>query len=127
MAGRPPKEFTPEEISMIERYAGIGATHIQIAYMLGISPRSLSDRLNADQTLCDAIDRGRSKAAMKVMATAYEMATSGQDTAMTIFWLKTRCGWRDVKDAKPDDQESVDQIKKMPTSELIKLVKQKVG
>lgn len=43
-----------------------------------------------------AISSGRSKAAAAVCETAFNMATSGAHPAMTMFWLKTRQGWREM-------------------------------
>ena len=31
------------------------------------------------------------------LLTAFQMANSGKFPVMTIFWLKTRCGWKETK------------------------------
>jgi hypothetical protein len=31
----------------------------------------------------------------RVLGTLFRLATSGTDVAATIFWCKTRCGWRE--------------------------------
>jgi hypothetical protein len=43
------------------------------------------------------LDRGAIEATAKVGQTLYQMATSGKHPAATIFWLKTRAGWREVQ------------------------------
>jgi hypothetical protein len=45
----------------------------------------------------DEIRAGAFEANLKVEKTGYQMATSGQHPIMTIFWLKTRCGYREVE------------------------------
>ncbi len=121
------RKFTPEELKLLERYAGMGGTWKQMAHLLGISYTCFANYMRDIPEFKEAVDRGAANASMQVMQTAFTMATSGEQPAMTIFWLKTRCQWREVKEPLPENQESTDKIKSMPTSELIKLVKDKVG
>jgi DNA-binding XRE family transcriptional regulator len=44
-----------------------------------------------------AIEKGRADAGNVVMKTCYTMAASGKHPVMTIFWLKTRCRWREAE------------------------------
>lgn len=121
------RKFTREELLILQRYAGMGATWKQMAHLLEISPSCFANYMREIPEFKEAVDRGAANSCMHVMETAYTMATSGKEPAMTIFWLKTRCQWREVKEPLKEDQESTDKIKSMPTSELIKLVKDKVG
>ncbi len=124
---KPRRIYTPEEIAMIKRYAGLGATLNQISYLVDEETRTLTNQMEYNPEVREAIENGRAKAAIRVMETAYDMATNGDYPAMTTFWLKTRCNWREAKEPLPDDADKVDKIKKLPTSELIKLVKEKIG
>jgi hypothetical protein len=121
------REYTQEEIDIAGRYAGLGATVKQLAYLMGEEQRTFQNHLEFYPELAAAIEVGRAHSAIKVMQTAYDMAVSGQQPAMTTFWLKTRCQWREAKEPLPDDQTKADKIKSLPTSELIRLVKEKVG
>jgi hypothetical protein len=121
------RKYTPEEIKMLERYAGLGATHKQMAHIVGVCLRAFEQHLEIYPELRAAVDVGAAHSAMQVMQTAFTMATSGEQPAMTIFWLKTRCQWREVKEPLAENPDKADKIKSMPTSELIKLVKEKVG
>lgn len=119
--------YNEEQLDLIERAAGMGCTIDQIAYLLNIHPRTFDKYLHHNEQIKERVERGRAKAAFKVMGTAYTMAVSGHEPAMTMFWLKTRCRWREQKEPLVDNQATTDKIKSMPTSELIKLVKEKVG
>lgn len=51
------------------------------------------------------LKKGRAKAKSRVMHTAYELAVSGKCPTMTIFWLKTRCGWTEFDERKINENE----------------------
>ena len=121
------KEYSQEALDIIGRYAGLGATIKQIAHLVGQEERTFQTHMEFYPELAAVIEVGRAHSAIKVMQTAYDMAVSGQQPAMTTFWLKTRCQWREAKEPLPDDQTKTDKIKSLPTSELIRLVKEKVG
>ena len=42
------------------------------------------------------MEQGRSNALANVMRTAYEQAVSGDVPAMTMYYLKTRAGWKET-------------------------------
>lgn len=88
--GRPPIPVTEDDRARAARLAGYGLKHDQIASELGISVSTLQRRFSAE------LKRGHATAAAKVAATAYELATSGTCPPMTMFWLKTRCGWKET-------------------------------
>ena len=56
----------------------------------------LFSRSTLEKYYQDQLDLGRAVALATVTETAFKMATSGDNTAMTIFWLKTQAGWREV-------------------------------
>lgn len=119
--------YDERDLEMIERAAGMGCTIEQVAHLMGVPLFTFRDHLDKDPKIKDRMDKGRAKCNFEVMKTAYTMAVSGEQPAMTTFWLKTRCNWREAKEILPSDQDSVNKIKNMPTSELIRLVKDKVG
>lgn len=75
---------------MVEEMARLGQRDSDIALKLRVAESTLKKHHAGDLSL------GRIDANTKVMETAFAMATSGRDTAMTIFWLKTRCGWKET-------------------------------
>ena len=79
------------------KLAGVGLNLNQIAAILEVSPSTLDRLIARDESLAGAIEKGRASASTKVMQTAFKMATSGKDTGMTIFWLKTREQWSEKK------------------------------
>lgn len=83
------KQPSEKDLREIETMAGLGLRYEDIAAIKGMCADTL--KKYADATLT----RGRAKANANVMQTAYQMAVSGQCPALTIFWLKTRCKWRE--------------------------------
>lgn len=69
--------------------AGYGLKDEQIANLVGVSEATLK------RHCAEELARGRLDAKAQVTQTAYRMATSGHNQAMTIFWLKVRCGWKE--------------------------------
>lgn len=64
-----------------------GIDDAEICDVLEVSPQQL------EELYAQELRRARTLANSRVVATAYQMATSGKDKAMTIFWLKSRVGW----------------------------------
>ncbi|MGI8546638.1 MAG: hypothetical protein ACR2M1_04780 [Gemmatimonadaceae bacterium] len=81
---------TAEDRKKVYLLAGLGDRNEDVALVIGISERALRMHYPAE------LAKGRLEANAKVKQTAFKMATSGTDTAMTIFWLKTRCGWKEI-------------------------------
>ena len=88
--GRKPHVVTDEAKHRVRTLAGFGLKNEQIAAVMLFS-RSTLERHYQDQ-----LDLGRAVALATVTETAFKMATSGDNTTMTIFWLKTQAGWREV-------------------------------
>jgi hypothetical protein len=84
-----------DQVNLVSRLAGLGLNMQQVADALGISKDTLERRIKEDERLQAAVAKGRAKAATKVAETAFRLATSGEHPSMTMFWLKTRLGWRE--------------------------------
>ena len=96
-------ELKDEDYLTIERLSRSGINIESIAANLGFSKATLDRRLSEDLKAKQALERGRTKAIEAVSNTAFEMATSGKHPSMTMFWLKSRAGWRD-KDSNESSQ-----------------------
>jgi hypothetical protein len=81
---------TPETRKQVETLAGYGLTVEQIGHVLGCSHDTVKRHYASE------LERGQAVAVAKVAQTAFQMATSGDEPAMTMFWLKTRARWREV-------------------------------
>jgi hypothetical protein len=83
--------FVPsaEQRRSVKAMAGLGLRHQDIALVLEISEKTLRKHFRSELT------RGAIEANAKVLQTLYGMATSGENTAATIFYAKTRCGLRE--------------------------------
>jgi hypothetical protein len=76
--------------------AGLGMRHQDIAVVLEIAEKTLRKHFRQE------LSRGAIEANAKVLQTLYAMATSGENTAATIFYAKTRCGLRE----RPQEADS---------------------
>ncbi len=95
---------TEEQRRAAKSLSAYGIKQKDIARMFGLrSPKTLRRHLHEE------LDRGAIEATAQVGQTLFKMATSGQHPAATIFWLKTRAGWREVQilETQPvDDPQS---------------------
>jgi len=83
--------FSPaaEQRRSVKAMAGLGMRHQDIAVVLEIAEKTLRKHFRVE------LARGAIEANAKVLQTLYGMATSGENTAATIFYAKTRCGLRE--------------------------------
>jgi hypothetical protein len=90
--------FSPsvEQRRSVKAMAGLGLRHQDIAVVLEIAEKTLRRHFRVELT------RGAIEANAKVLQTLYGMATSGENTAATIFYAKTRCGLRE----RPQEADS---------------------
>lgn len=74
----------------VRHLQSLGFTQIIIAKLMHppMDPATLRKHFAAD------LASGRKQQTARVAATAYQLAISGRDPAMTRFWLRTRAGWR---------------------------------
>lgn len=72
--------------------AGHGIDEAAIAKVMKITPAALRKHFPKE------LSTARTIANSKVAETAYRLATSGKAPAVTMFWLKSRAGWRDRAD-----------------------------
>ena len=89
---RPNLKPTEEQRALVKTFAAVGTSHTDIARKIGIrSPKTLRKPFHEE------LDSGVMDANYKVARKAFEIATSGEHPAMTIFWLKTRNGFREMR------------------------------
>lgn len=96
-SGPTPKTLNVERAESI---SAMGGTNDQIADALGVSSTTLKNIRKRDPAVDAAIQRGKDKADLQVVASLYKKALSG-DTTACIFWLKNRRSqeWRDRHDS----------------------------
>lgn len=92
---RPFIELSEEETERIGRMLAQGITVEEACLIQGISKNTFYRLMKDDEKFKNTIEKGRSIAKMAVTRTAYELATDGKNSAMTMFWLKCRAGWKD--------------------------------
>jgi len=85
-------EPTAEQRRTVQVLSGIGVPQDQIALIIGVDPKTLR------KTCRDDLDRGMAEANVKVAQTLFGMATRGDNTAATVFWMKSRAGWREKQE-----------------------------
>lgn len=97
-----------EQRRTVRAMSGFGIPQADIATLLDIDAKTLRVHFRRE------LDRGSVEATVKVAQTLFQMATSGQNTAAAIFWMKVRAGWREkhevILSAKPAEQMSDDEL-----------------
>ena len=88
----PRPQFIPtaEQRAIVKSMAAMGIQQEDIALKVGVrSPKTLRKHFREELKL------GAIEANYKVAATLFQMATSGEHPAATIFWAKTRNRFRE--------------------------------
>ena len=86
---RPQFRPTERQRRQVKSMVALGLKQEEIATLLEITPKTLRKHFRSE------LDRGALEANAEVMRSLFKMATSGKNTAATIFWGKTRCGLRE--------------------------------
>ncbi len=68
--------------------ASMGIPQYQIALVQDISEKTLRGKYREE------LSKGAVEANLRVTETLFQMATSGTNAAASIFWAKTRCGFK---------------------------------
>lgn len=84
--GRPPFEPTPEQRREVKAMSGIGVPQEDMATILGISRKTLTQHFPQELT------EGKAQANAKMANMLYKKGMSGNVSAI-IFWLKSQAGW----------------------------------
>lgn len=85
------------DLKEVTNLAARGLTQEQIANALGVSLRTVSDRLANDADFIKAYEQGRAKGIAKVANALFKNAVDENNTAAQIFFLKSRAGWKEVE------------------------------
>jgi hypothetical protein len=84
--------FVPdaEQGRKVHSMAALGIPQEEIALILGLrSPKTLRRHFREE------LDRAAPEANARVAQSLFQQAISGKNTAATIFWMKSRAGWRE--------------------------------
>ncbi|WP_431266973.1 hypothetical protein [Dankookia sp. P2] len=84
-----PFKPTEEQRRTVRAMSGFGIPQADIATLIEIDDKTLRKHFRRE------LDRGSIEATAKVAQTLFQMATSGENTAAAIFWMKARAGWRE--------------------------------
>ena len=107
-------EPTDEQRRTVRAMAGFGVPHEDIGTLLEIDAKTLRKHFRRE------LDRGSIEATAKVAQTLFAMATSGQNVAAAIFWMKARAGWRE----KHELVVSTRPVAELSDEELAEIVQQ---
>jgi hypothetical protein len=86
--GRPPALPTDETRRIVRLMSGMGIPQSQIATIIAVTPKTLRKHYHKE------LKRSAINANLEVLKTLYSLATSGKNASASIFWAKTRCGFR---------------------------------
>ena len=98
---------------MARAMAGLGLPQEQIALLLEMDPKTLRKHLRDD------LDRGMAEANVKIAQSLFNMATTGNNVAAAIFWMKARAGWRE----KHEVTISANPLEKLTDAELEAMIR----
>lgn len=107
-------EPTGEHRNLVRAMSGFGIPQADIATHLEIDAKTLRKHFRRE------LDRGSIEATVKVAQSLFQMATSGQNTAAAIFWMKARAGWRE----KHEVQVSMAPSQELTDAELLRIIEQ---
>jgi hypothetical protein len=96
-------KFTEDQYVQLEKYGAIGLPQKHIAALFDMAEATFERILNRDPLAKEALSKGTAKAMGKVLNTAFDMATSGKQPAMTMFYLKCRLRWSEPRAIADDD------------------------
>jgi hypothetical protein len=111
-------DATEEQRKTVRVMSAFGIRQAEITILLDINPKTL--RLHFRREL----DRGSVEATAKVAQTLFQMATSGQSTAASIFWMKERAGWREKHEVQVS---AVRPLVEMTDAELVRIIQEAGG
>lgn len=84
----------PELLSKVEMLAAQGLTDGQIAEVIGVSRRTITNYKTHDCAFCAAIKRGEAKGVAQITNALFTSAKNGNLGAQ-VFYLKNKAGWSD--------------------------------
>lgn len=88
---KPAHEPTEESRELVAALVAAGIPVEAIGQIIKLSPRTLYRHYRPQ------LDEGKAVANGRVAQTLYRMALNGRNVAATIFWLKTRAGWKETQ------------------------------
>lgn len=91
-----PRKKIEIDLKKVEEYAQICDNEEEIALALGIGYATLKRRKKDNELFELAIKTGRAKANAFVGGKLMQLVREGNPAA-TIFYMKARCGWKDVE------------------------------
>lgn len=97
------------DLEQVEKYAQVCDNEEEIALALGISYATLRRRKADNEQFAQAIKRGKAKANIFVGGKLMELIKKG-NVAATIFYMKSRCGWRDNQPQEAENTAPAVQI-----------------
>lgn len=77
------------------KFGAVGCGLNALAPYFGYSTQGFYELISQNNNLWQSMKKGELEANVSVQSKAYEMAVGGEHPALTIFWLKTRCGFRE--------------------------------
>jgi hypothetical protein len=106
-------EPTEEQRRTVRAMSGFGIPQGDIATFLEIDTKTLRKHFRRE------LDRGMVEATAKVAQSLLRMATTGNNVAAAIFWMKARAGWRE----KQEIQLSAKPVSEMTDAELEQIIR----
>jgi len=89
MPGRRRYQPNDKDRRIVEQMAIGGARQSDVAAVLDVDAKTLRKYYRKE------LDTSAARANAQVAGTLFKIATSGESAAASIFWMKSRCGWKE--------------------------------
>ena len=110
----PPKSHPNKTDAMqVEVMSGYGAPPAHIASHLRLTLEELKLHYHTQ------LERGPDEANLKVAATFFDMATSGEHPQVTVAWMKMRAGWMDTPPTQQEEDTSTPELAREKLKKLL--------
>ena len=93
------------DLAKVEQYAQVCDNEEEIALALGVSYSTLQNRKREFEEFANAIKRGKASANIFVGGRLMNLVKDGNPAA-TIFWMKSRCGWKETQRIESVDDQT---------------------
>ena len=111
--GRPKKKLTKKQEDAIIKALSLGLPKKQIAPLVNMGERTFREYLASHARLSAAYKKATATINEKIIGTLARMAEGGKHVAATIFWAKTRCGFKEKQVIELDAESLAEAAQKI--------------
>ncbi len=111
--GRPKKKLTKKQEAAIIKALGMGLPKNQVCALVDMGDNVFRKYLASHARLSKAYKKAAEKVNETIIGVLSKMAASGRHPGCTIFWAKTRCGFKEKQVIEMDADSLADTAQKI--------------